>query len=73
MTDNKFSYNKLWIILYNRNMTKKALMEKTNISKATLAKMKREESVSLNILARICKELGVELSDVVELKKELFE
>ena len=72
MAENRFSYNKLWKILIDKRMTKKALMERTGVSKATFAKMNKGESVSLDILARLCKELGVDIGDVVELEKDLF-
>ena len=68
----RFSYNKLWKILIDKRMTKKMLMEKTGVSKATFAKMNRGDSVSLDVLARICIELRVDIGDVVELEKELF-
>lgn len=68
----KLSYNKLWKVLFCKKMKKKTLMEKTGVSKATLAKMKRGEPVSLEVIARICIELGVDIGDIVELEKELF-
>ena len=72
MAENRFSYNKLWKILIDKRMTKKALMERTGVSKATFAKMNKGESVSLDVIARICKVLEVDIGDVVELEKELF-
>lgn len=72
MAENRFSYNKLWKILIDKRMTKKTLMERTGVSKATFAKMNKGESVSLDVIARICKVLEVDIGDVVELEKELF-
>ena len=72
MDEIRFSYNKLWKILIDKRMTKKTLMEKTGVSKSTFAKMNRGGSVSLDVLARICVELGVDIGDVVELEKDLF-
>ena len=72
MEETKFSYNKLWKLLIDKRMTKKTLMERTGVSKATFAKMNKGESVTLDILARICKELNVDIGDVVELEKEFF-
>jgi len=72
MIDIRFSFNKLWILLINKRLTKKVLMEKANISKATLAKMNRGESVTLETLGRICKALNCDIGDIVELEKELF-
>ena len=39
MEETKFSYNKLWKLLIDKRMTKKTLMERTGVSKATFAKM----------------------------------
>ena len=72
MSDTKFSYNKLWKILIDKRMTKKTLMERTGVSKATFAKMKKGESVTLDILARLCKELNVDIGDIVELEREYY-
>ncbi|MBQ7172419.1 MAG: helix-turn-helix transcriptional regulator [Clostridia bacterium] len=68
----RFSYNKLWKILIDKRMTKKTLMERTGVSKATFAKMNKGDSVTLDVLARLCKELNVDIGDVVEIEKELF-
>ena len=72
MEETKFSYNKLWKLLIDKRMTKKTLMERTGVSKATFAKMNKGESVTLDILARLCKELNVDIGDVVELEKEFY-
>ncbi len=72
MEETKFSYNKLWKLLIDKRMTKKTLMERTGVSKATFAKMNKGESVTRDILARLCKELNVDIGDVVELEKEFF-
>ena len=72
MPEIRFSYNKLWKLLIDKRMTKKVLMEKTDISKATFAKMNRGESVTLETLGRICKVLNCDIGDIVELEKELF-
>ena len=48
------SYNGLWKILIDRNMYRKDLAEKLNISSATIAKMGKGESVSMDVLERIC-------------------
>lgn len=72
MSQIKFSYNKLWKLLIDKRMTKKVLMEKSTISKATFAKMNRGESVTLETLGRICDVLQCDIGDVVEIEKELF-
>lgn len=72
MSEMKFSYNKLWKLLIDKRMTKKVLMEKSGVSKATFAKMNRGESVTLETLGRICGVLNCDVGDIVEIEKELF-
>ena len=60
------SYNKLWKILIDRKMKKKELVALSGVSKATIAKMGNDEHVSTEILAKICRALGVNIEDIVE-------
>lgn len=46
-------------------MSKKQLMEKTNISKSTMDKMGRGEQVSLDIIDRLCNYFNCEVNDVI--------
>ena len=63
-------YNKLWKLLIDRKMKKKELLELSGISKAALYKLTKDENVNKEILVKICNALDVDLSDIVELKKE---
>lgn len=63
-------YNKLWKLLIDRNMKKKDLRLATGISTTALAKLGKNEHVSTEILTKICKALGCDLCDIVELVKE---
>ena len=63
----RFSYNKLWKLLIDNHMKKKDIKEKAELSTATLAKLGKNESVSLDVLVRICKVLNCEIGDVVEI------
>ncbi|AHM55921.1 hypothetical protein EAL2_c06190 [Peptoclostridium acidaminophilum DSM 3953] len=51
-------------------MIKKDLKEKAELSTATMAKLGKNESVSLDVLVRICKVLNCEIGDVVEIVKD---
>lgn len=51
-------------------MTKKQLMEITDISKSTMDKMGRDEKVSMEILDRLCTYFSCEASDIIEHVKE---
>ena len=64
------SYNGLWKILIDRNMYRKDLAEKLNISSATIAKMGKGESVSMDVLERICTYLDCNIGDIMSFKKE---
>lgn len=61
-----FSYNKLWKLLIDKNMMKTELQEVVGMSAATLAKMGKNEAVSMNIIGRICKELKCDVGDILE-------
>lgn len=60
-----FSYKPLWKLLIDKDMTKKALMEATGISKSTMDKMGRNEKVSMDILDRICIYFDCDISNIV--------
>ena len=61
-----FSYKPLWKLLIDKDMSKKELMEATNISKSTMDKMARGEQVSMDIMDRICSCLGCNIECVIE-------
>lgn len=60
-----FSYKKLWNTLERRNMTKTDLRQALGLSTATLAKLSSDQPVALDILDKICTELGCSLNDVI--------
>ena len=64
------SYNRLWKLLIDKGMTKTQLREKANISTVTLAKLGKNETVSMEILLRICKELGCGFEEIVEITND---
>ncbi len=66
----KVSYNKLWKMLIDKNMNKTTLREAAKISTNAIAKMGRNESVSLETLSKICEVLGCEIGEIVEFSNE---
>lgn len=64
------SYNKLWKLLIDKNMTKTDLRLKADIATSTLAKLSKNEQVSMEVLLKICNSLNCGLDDIVEFKKE---
>lgn len=61
-----FTYKPLWKMLIDKDMTKKELMSQTGISKSTVDKMGRGETISLEIVDRICVHFGCRIEDVME-------
>ena len=58
------NYNKLWKILIDRKMKKTDLIELAGVSTTTLAKLSKDEYVSMEILYRICKSLNCNIGDI---------
>ena len=65
------SYKKLWKLLIDKDMTKTQLREQADIATSTLAKLSKDEQVSMDVLLRICKTLDCGLDDIVEISKEV--
>ena len=65
----KVNYNKLWKMLIDKKMTKNALRLQAEMSSSTMAKMSKNETVSMDVLLRICKVLDCEFDDIIEIKK----
>ena len=66
----RFSYNRLWKLLIDKNMNKAQLRKLTGISSASIAKLGKGENVTTDILLRICEALDCDLPDIVETVKE---
>lgn len=64
------SYNKLWKKLIDMNMTKTDLRIATDMSTTTLAKLGKNETVSMDVLLRICKTLNCNLGDIIDVTSE---
>jgi DNA-binding Xre family transcriptional regulator len=63
------SYKGLWKILADKQLLKKELSSELTISSATIAKMGKGESVSLDVLRRICQFLDCNIGDIVSFEK----
>ncbi|MGF3073701.1 helix-turn-helix domain-containing protein [Facklamia sp. P13069] len=60
-----FDYSKLWKILEERKMYKKDLRIEERISSATLAKLSKNQIVSIDVRGRICEVLVYNVGDIV--------
>lgn len=67
------SYKKLWKILIDKDMKKKDLQAAVGISWASVTKLSKGETVSLEVLMKICKVLGCDIGDIMELIPEADE
>lgn len=59
-------FYKLLDLLNRRGISKEELRQKTNISSSTMAKISKNEYVSLQIIEKICKELNCQPGDLME-------
>ena len=67
----KVSYKKLFNILNNRGISKTALGDALNLSSATLAKLSKNEQISMSTLILICNYLNCQPGDIMELECEI--
>lgn len=61
------SYKKLWKMLIDKDMKKKDLQAKAGISWASVTKLSKGETVSMDVLIKVCKALDCDIGDIVEL------
>jgi len=60
------SYKKLWKLMIDKDINKGTLCQSTGISAGTMAKMSKDEPVTLTVLEKICNVLECDIGDVVE-------
>lgn len=61
------SYKKLWKLLIDKDMKKKDLCVAAGISHASIAKLSKNENVTVDVLVRICTALNCGMNDIMEL------
>ncbi len=66
----KVSYDKLWKILIDKKMKKYQLREKAHISSNSVAKLSKDEFVSMEVLMKICETLDCNIGDICDFLKE---
>lgn len=64
------SYNRLWKLLIDKGMTKTEMRKAAGISTNVLAKMGKNETVSMDTLARIAAVMECGLDDIVEVNTD---
>ena len=61
------SYNKLWKMLIDKEMSRTQMRLKAGISTKALAKLGKNESVNIDILIKICSALECDITDIMEI------
>lgn len=61
------SYKKLFKLMIDRDLKRKDLQRLTGISASSIAKLSRDEYVSMDVLIKICSVFDAQMSDVVEI------
>lgn len=67
---NSVRYNSLFKLLIDRNEKKTEFAKGAGINLNTLAKLSKNEYVSMDVLVRICRYLNCQISDIVEVIME---
>ncbi|MDR2559303.1 MAG: helix-turn-helix transcriptional regulator [Oscillospiraceae bacterium] len=60
------SYKKLWVLLAEKELKRTELKGLSGISSNTLAKLGKNETVSMEALQKICKVLKCNIGDIVD-------
>lgn len=61
------SYKKLWKMLIDKDMKKKDLQADAGISWASVTKLSKGETVSMEVIMKICKTLNCNIGDIIDL------
>ena len=65
------SYNKLWKLMIDKGMQNKSDLRKvTGIGTNTLAKLSKNQVVSMEVLMKICISFDCDISDICEFKQD---
>lgn len=66
----KLSYDKLWKLMIDKRMKKYQLRELACISSNSMAKLGKNQVVSLEVLMKICEVLDCDIGDICSFEKE---
>ena len=65
------SYNKLWKLLIDKHINKTELRKAAGISTNVIAKLGKNDPVSMETLDKICTALNCDIADIVEMNGEI--
>lgn len=63
------SYNRLWKLLIDKNMSVAEMRRAADIAPNTVTRMKKDQEVTMMVLEKICEVLDADFGDIVEYKK----
>ena len=66
----KVCYNNLFKLLIDKGLKKSELAKMCNLSSPTMAKLSKNEYVSMDVLVRICCKLDCTLDEIIDIIKE---
>ena len=64
----KVCYNNLFKLLIDKGLKKSELARMCNLSSPTMAKLSKNEYVSMDVLVRICQELDCRIENIMEIR-----
>ena len=67
------SYNKLWKLMIDHNMNKTQLRKKAGLSTNVIAKLSKNDSVSMETLMKICQIFHCDVGDIMEMTENSLE
>ena len=65
-----FSYERLWELTLKRRINKTSLRDMAGITNSTLSRLSKDETVSMEALARLWEALQCQLEEIIEYKLE---
>ena len=67
------SYDRMWKLLIDKKMTQSDLRKAANIAPNTMTKMRKEQPVSMAVLARCCEVLHCNYGELVDYLPDNFD
>ena len=64
------SYNRLWKLLIDKNMSVAEMRRAADIAPNTVTRMKKDQEVTMSVLEKICAVLDADFRDIVEYVKD---
>lgn len=62
-----YSYNKLWKLMIDKKINKTTLRREAGITSNAMANMSKDQPVSVEVLAKICRVLDCTIDDIMEI------